>query len=843
GYVVFTKGYSTYNTNNPSKYFIVDEWNKVTLSNNEACIEMGQASQFEDAGAFISKENQIALSDKVSGKNWMSAISGERKLNEINIPGVHDAAMNSVRGYADENVGTGVLNWTNNAKTQNEYIDELLNDGVRLFDLRIINQYRKNVRNEIKEDKFGPTGDIFSYIPADDRKNLWLVHGKTYIGGTFYAQNHDGEDLSLKEVLSWFKTFLTLHPTETIIAEFKAETSYDDQITKIYSRLYDHLEELSKEINPSTNKSFIYMEDGDFSKTLTDYPYLKDTRGQIIIKCTANNEAVSDLGGLKTDTFGGKYKSYSQSVGYNTYAEGKIESLKEFFEKYGNQRLLTDATEHFDIIYTIGTNCAPSSGWGQITTTPLKEAKKVIEALFQKNGYFDRPGFYLGWVKTDGLNPEQFSYIWKSNFSDDLEYYDITVNSGLGTDQFETQTYRLLKGTKITIPGCIYDYDQEANKNYFTKWKMNNTYCYEGQSIVVDGSMTFTAMWSSDPTYEENIKNVVDKITEIGSVEYSEECFNKINSARNLYDALTDEQKEAITNYDSLTQAEKEYYELANEAIANETIDLINQIGEVKYPDSYTQIIKARFSYIALTDAQKQLVTNYDSLTQAEETYISLNDSYKANETIDLINQIGEVAFTEECTEKIEAAYNSYEDLTATQKPLVTNYDILLQANVDYYNLMNQTKAGETIDLINQIGEVKYPDSYESITNAKNSYISLSDVQKALVTNYETLVQAEDLYNNLLNDYNLSQNVIDLINKIGDVEDLSSLSPIASAITAYDFLTDSQKQLVANYDVLESKQELFNQLQIEETELVESTIYYIDSIKTVTYPSSLSSIN
>ncbi|MCR4660607.1 MAG: hypothetical protein K5765_01240, partial [Clostridia bacterium] len=292
GYVVFTKGYSTYNTNNPSKYFIVDEWNKVTLSNNEACIEMGQASQFDDAGAFISKENQIASSDKVSGKNWMSAISGERKLNEINIPGVHDAAMNSVKGYADENVGTGVLNWTNNAKTQNEYIDELLNDGVRLFDLRINNQYRKNVQNEIKSDKFGSVGAMFSYIPADDRKNLWLVHGKTYIGGTFYAQNHDGEDLSLKEVLSWFKTFLTLHPTETIIAEFKAETSYDDQITKIYSRLYDHLEELSKEINPSTNKSFIYMEDGDFSKTLTDYPYLKDTRGQIIIKCTANNEAV-----------------------------------------------------------------------------------------------------------------------------------------------------------------------------------------------------------------------------------------------------------------------------------------------------------------------------------------------------------------------------------------------------------------------------------------------------------------------------------------------------------------------------------------------------------------------
>ncbi|MCR5646894.1 MAG: hypothetical protein K6F81_01270, partial [Acholeplasmatales bacterium] len=422
------------------------------------------------------------------------------------------------------------------------------------------------------------------------------------------------------------------------------------------------------------------------------------------------------------------------------------------------------------------------------------------------------------------------------------EYCDITVNSGLETDEFECQTYTVLKGTTINIPGLIYDYDEKANSNYLIKWKMNDTFYYEGDSVLVDDSLTFTGFWSSEPNYEEKVKNVIDNIDKIGTVEYSKESYDKISNARNLYDALTDELKEGVTNYETLSNAEETYYNLANTAKSNEIIALIDSIGEVKYPDSYQAIINARFSYTVLNSVQKELVTNYETLLAAEEAYANLENTYKANTVIDLIDQIGELTATTECLVKIESAYEAYYDLTSAQRKLVTNYETLINAIDGYYNLVNQSMANVTIGLIESIGEVKYPDSYQAITSARSSYNSLNNVQKQLVTNYDVLKNAEATYKTLLNDYNLAINAITLIDNIGEVSYPSSLKPIMDATMAYNSLTDSQKNLVTNHDELVAKQEQFNQLLSEDISLIENTIYFIDSIKTVVYPSSLSSI-
>ncbi|MBQ9551235.1 MAG: hypothetical protein IJU96_00575, partial [Clostridia bacterium] len=53
---------------------------------------------------------------------------------------------------------------------------------------------------------------------------------------------------------------------------------------------------------------------------------------------------------------------------------------------------------------------------------------------------------------------------------------------------------------------------------------------------------------------------------EIGEVEYTDECKAKIDEARAAYDALTDEQKELVENYEVLTAAEEKYDELKAEA-------------------------------------------------------------------------------------------------------------------------------------------------------------------------------------------------------------------------------------------------------------------------------------
>jgi hypothetical protein len=57
-------------------------------------------------------------------------------------------------------------------------------------------------------------------------------------------------------------------------------------------------------------------------------------------------------------------------------------------------------------------------------------------------------------------------------------------------------------------------------------------------------------------------KYVRDKIRAIGTVSYTDACKAKIDAARKAYDKLTSRQKMLVTNYSTLTNAEKKYDEL-----------------------------------------------------------------------------------------------------------------------------------------------------------------------------------------------------------------------------------------------------------------------------------------
>ena len=55
------------------------------------------------------------------------------------------------------------------------------------------------------------------------------------------------------------------------------------------------------------------------------------------------------------------------------------------------------------------------------------------------------------------------------------------------------------------------------------------------------------------------VKAVMDKIAAIGKVELTPECKVKLNAARTLYEALTEDQKKQVTNIEVLTKAEADY--------------------------------------------------------------------------------------------------------------------------------------------------------------------------------------------------------------------------------------------------------------------------------------------
>ena len=173
--------------------------------------------------------------------------------------------------------------------------------------------------------------------------------------------------------------------------------------------------------------------------------------------------------------------------------------------------------------------------------------------------------------------------------------------------------------------------------------------------------------------------------------------------------------------------------------------ELIDAIGEVTL-DSGDAIDAARAAYDELPEAKKALVDNYEKLTAAEEAYTALADAAVAKAVDDLIDAIGEV--TLESGDAIKAARAAYDALTDTQKELVKNYEELTAAEEAYTALVDAAAAKAVDDLIDAIGEVT-ADSGDAIKAARAAYDALTDTQKELVKNYEKLLAAEELYEEL----------------------------------------------------------------------------------------------
>ena len=298
--------------------------------------------------------------------------------------------------------------------------------------------------------------------------------------------------------------------------------------------------------------------------------------------------------------------------------------------------------------------------------------------------------------------------------------------------------------------------------------------------------------------------NAYCKVTVLDAVEYAQKTIDAldditlnsekaIEEAKKAYNLLTDEQKEQIKNADAIKTAEEKLSKLQVENAESK----ISAIGDVTL-DSKDAIKDARDTYDALTDDQKKQVTNYDVLETAEAKLSDLQVENVKNK----IDGIGEVTLSSSST--IKAARSAYNALTADQKKQVTNYDVLQKAESELSDLQ---KADAVVTKIKNIGKVTLK-SESKIKQARTAYNKLTDKQKTLVTNYDVLEKAEKD----LADLKAADQVSKNITNIGTVT-LESEDAIKEARTAYDALTDAQKELVSNKDVLEKAETTLKELK------------------------------
>lgn len=171
-----------------------------------------------------------------------------------------------------------------------------------------------------------------------------------------------------------------------------------------------------------------------------------------------------------------------------------------------------------------------------------------------------------------------------------------------------------------------------------------------------------------------------------------------------------------------------------NKNTADEVIGMINDLQVTTSADREA-VVFARQSYNKLSKVQQDLVTNLELLEKAEAQIIKLwIDSAEVTSPVDegLIGVLSE----------------QYEELNEVQKSYVTNADKLGILEEKYEALKkikedNYIKAKTVQKLIEQMQVLKYEDKDEA-SKVRTAYDALTSDQKAIVTNYGLLKEAEN---------------------------------------------------------------------------------------------------
>ena len=236
------------------------------------------------------------------------------------------------------------------------------------------------------------------------------------------------------------------------------------------------------------------------------------------------------------------------------------------------------------------------------------------------------------------------------------------------------------------------------------------------------------------PEEEVLVKQVTEQIDEIGNVTINSGF--TIKAVTGKYDSLSSKCQRHVKNKNVLKQARKEW----NQLKADEAIEKINQIETITI-ESKKAITSARKVYNDLSDEQKKLVKNYQTLVDSEEAF----EEVQVQDLITRINALdGTVPINKEMKQTLTSIQSTYDALNEAQKEKVTNY-------ADYkeiYNTYSKKSVADCIEKIKAIGEVTL-NNRTSLDEAKAAYESVfaSDTKK--VTNLNDLTNAQNTINAL----------------------------------------------------------------------------------------------
>ena len=167
---------------------------------------------------------------------------------------------------------------------------------------------------------------------------------------------------------------------------------------------------------------------------------------------------------------------------------------------------------------------------------------------------------------------------------------------------------------------------------------------------------------------------------------------------------------------------------------------------------------------------------------------------------------------------QITQAETAYENLSAVNKALVTNYSVLTKAREDYDNFLSERenatlKITQFIGAVNDLGAYEYTQAFkDKLDNCDALYAQIPTAYQAEAA--DAKVTLDNLKNRYANDKPQEvkdlESAIDAIGEINSTNYTEKLSSIEACETTYGAMDPALQALVSNYATLTAARQAYN---------------------------------
>jgi uncharacterized repeat protein (TIGR02543 family) len=390
-----------------------------------------------------------------------------------------------------------------------------------------------------------------------------------------------------------------------------------------------------------------------------------------------------------------------------------------------------------------------------------------------------KPGFaFGGWFLDDGifLNQYLFTIVPEVNLSLHAKWIDLTEATMVDLLILEIPDI-------ITISHTILIETARA--------------AYEALSVELK---PFVSQYGALLSAEETLDDLQDQVTKVIRMIDNLTCpisyvdRDSVFAARDAYEALAPDQKERVTNYVSLWDAERRI--IALEAEAQAVVDMIDVLSETVSLGDASAISEARSAYDALTVCQQSYVQNYYVLADAEDQLALLRDVVEISELILLIDELPSV-ITSEDSEAVLYAASLYRLMYLWQKEQIINYGILAAAEATTSDIFQADAFMMLVEALPVLIEMHHQSQIDALDVLYQTFDAavLGYVEGNSIATFEAAKSRID-------DLKKAQVVIDQIASLTETDETGNEISVKASRNAYDSLTATQKSFVTNLDVL-----------------------------------------